>query len=115
MQKECRHLMPNGSKCHSPALRDRPYCFFHQKLHTTINASRKKKDRFELSSSVEDAKGIQIALSPVLEGLADSRIDPRRAGLFIYGLNLANQLTKRSADFDRPKPSPTSSTMKTAP
>ena len=92
--------MPNGSKCHSPALRDRSYCFFHQRLHTTINASKQKKDSFDLSSFVEDAKGIQIALSQVLAGLAESRIEPRRASPLIYGLDLATQLTKKSADFD---------------
>lgn len=100
MSKECRHIMPNGSKCHSPALRDRSYCFFHQKLHTSLNASKGKKDKFELASSLEDAKGIQIALTQVLEALTESRIDPRRAGLLIYGLQLASQLTKKSADFD---------------
>ena len=33
-------------------------------------------------------------------GLAESRIEPRRASLLIYGLDLATQLTKKSADFD---------------
>jgi len=103
MSKECRHIMPHGSKCHSPALRDRSYCFFHQKLHTSLNASKQQKDRFELDSSLEDARGIQIALSRVLEGLAESRIEPRRASLLIYGLQVATQLTKKSADFDPSK------------
>jgi hypothetical protein len=103
MSKECRHIMPNGSKCHSPALRDRSYCFFHQKLHASLNASKEKKDRLELASSLEDAKGIQIALTQVLDALTKSSIDPRRAGLLIYGLQLATQLTRKSADFDPSK------------
>jgi hypothetical protein len=30
---ECRHIMPRGAKCKAPALRGRPYCYFHDKLH----------------------------------------------------------------------------------
>ena len=33
MYIECRHILPNGRKCHSPALRGKPFCFHHAKLH----------------------------------------------------------------------------------
>ena len=33
MHYECRHIMPNGARCQSPALRGKVYCYFHFKLH----------------------------------------------------------------------------------
>jgi hypothetical protein len=93
------------SRCHSPALRDRSYCYFHQNLHTTVLASRNKKrddDTIEFAS-LEDAKGIQIALTQVLDALTKCRIDSRQGGLLIYGLNLATQIAKRCAEFDPSK------------
>jgi hypothetical protein len=30
---ECRHRMPNGCKCHSPALCGKPFCYHHARLH----------------------------------------------------------------------------------
>ena len=29
----CRHIMPSGAKCHTPALRGKPYCYYHTRLH----------------------------------------------------------------------------------
>ena len=29
----CRPIMPSGAKCHTPALRGKPYCYYHTRLH----------------------------------------------------------------------------------
>ena len=29
MYPECRHIMPDGAKCHSPAMRGMAYCYYH--------------------------------------------------------------------------------------
>ena len=72
MFNECRHIRPSGAKCHAPALRGMPCCFFH----TNLNQSRKPKGKFDDWSlkvpSLEDNCGIQIALSSVLEALDSS-------------------------------------------
>ena len=102
MSKKCHHLMPSGSRCHSPALRDRSYCYFHQNLHASVHASRhknKEDDTIEIAS-LEDAAGIQIALTQVIDAITTSRIDGRRGGLLIYGLHLASRLAKQCAEFD---------------
>jgi hypothetical protein len=93
MVKECRHIMPSGKRCHSCAMRDKSYCYFHQRLHTTINASKHVRPRLELAS-IEDPKGIQTAVTQVVEAFRKSRIDAREAATFLYGLQLATQLTK---------------------
>jgi len=94
--------MPNGLLCKSPALRDRSYCYFHQNLHVTLRASREKKkeDSTIQFASIEDAAGIQIALTQVVDALAASRIDRRQGGTLIYGLHLASSLARQRAAFD---------------
>ena len=93
MIKECRHIMPTGKRCHSFAMRDKSYCYFHQRLHTTINASKHARPKLELAS-IEDTKGIQTAVVQVVEALRKSRIDAREAATFLYGLQIAAQLTR---------------------
>ena len=93
MLKECRHIMPTGKRCHAVAMRDKSYCYFHQRLHTTINASKHVRPKLELAS-IEDTKGIQTAVVQVVEALRKSRIDAREAATFLYGLQIAAQLTR---------------------
>jgi hypothetical protein len=47
---------------------------------------------------LEDRSAILIALSKVLNGLASGRLDPRRVGLFLYGLQIATQIVDRKSD-----------------
>ena len=102
MLKGCRHVMPNGLLCKSPALRDRSYCYFHQNLQAAYRASRQKKkdDQTIDFGSIEDAAGIQIALTEVADAFAKSRIDRKKAGVLVYALHLASSLAKQRADFD---------------
>src|SRR5579863_6807759 len=95
MFKECRFILPTGHKCKSPALRDRSFCYFHNTARNFARASVTSIDPL-LFPSVEDAGGIQIALNQVLRGLGARNIDPRSAGLFFYGLQIASQLARKS-------------------
>ena len=94
--------MPDGLLCKSPALRDRSYCYFHQKLNTHVKTSRRRaqEDQTIDFDSIEDAAGIQIALQNVVEAVSRARIDRRRAGIIVYALHLASSLAKRRANFD---------------
>jgi len=102
MLKGCRHIMPNGLLCKSPALRDRSYCYFHQNLHATLRDSREKKreDDTIQFASIEDAAGIQIALTQVVDAMNAYRINRRHGGTLIYGLHLASSLARQRAAFD---------------
>jgi hypothetical protein len=99
MYTECRHIMPTGRRCHSPALRGMAYCYCHQKLHKTLNASKHAHKRLKISS-VEDSQGVLLAISQVFEALGKARIDDRTAGVFMYGLQIATQLAINSAKTD---------------
>ena len=93
---ECRHILTNGCKCHSPALRGKPFCFHHAKLHFRNSATRKPREL--LPPPIEDLHGIQTAVNKALTALSSPLIDMRRAGLILYGLHLAANLSKRVSD-----------------
>ena len=48
MYFECRHIMPNGARCHSPALRATPYCYYHTRLHIAANKKISPQDSIEI-------------------------------------------------------------------
>jgi len=91
MFQECRHIMPSGARCHSPALREAPYCYFHARLHRLTPRQLRFQDEPLELPPLEDRGAIQIALAQVLGALASSRLDPRRAGLMLYGLQIASK------------------------
>ena len=93
---ECRHILTNGRKCHSPALRGKPFCFHHATLHFRKSATRKPR---ELPlPTIENLHGIQTAVNKAITALSSPLIDTRRAGLLLYGLHLAANLSKCVSD-----------------
>jgi len=92
---ECRHILPTGRKCHAAALRGKPFCFHHAKLHFRNSSTLKPRTT---RASVEDLRGLRKAVAKALEALSSPLVDTRRAGLLLYGLHLAANLTKRAFD-----------------
>jgi hypothetical protein len=88
--------MPSGKKCHSPALRSKSYCYYHNNLHRLSDPSSRAAKELPVAA-IEDTRGIQIALTQVLGALNSPHMDTRRAGLLLYGLNLASHLASRVA------------------
>lgn len=93
---ECRHIMPTGRKCRAAALRGKPFCFFHAKLHFRKSITRKPGKLTE--PMIEDVSGIKVAVAKALTALCSPFTDTRRAGLLLYGLHLAADLSKRNSD-----------------
>ena len=89
---QCRHIHTAGHRCGSPCLRDQPFCYFH---HTTRRPVQDLKHRraaqgtFDVSNP-EDRTSIQLTIGEVLRRIALNQIDPRRAGLLLYGLQIAS-------------------------
>ena len=98
MYFECRHIMSSGRKCHAPALRDKPYCYFHTRLHVSRKAPAPAANVPLRIGVLEDKCAIQVAVAQVLDALGSSRIDPRQAGLFLYGIQLVSQNVERKYD-----------------
>jgi hypothetical protein len=95
---ECRHIMPNGLKCHAPALKGKPYCYFHTRLHVLRKAPAPGPLASLKIGVLEDKTAIQVAVAQVLEALGSNSIDPRRAGLFLYAIQLVSQNIERKID-----------------
>ena len=62
MYKECRHIKPNGCKCKSPALKDKPDCYYHIRVHGIARNSN--------ATSPYEQKELQI---PLLEDRGAAR------------------------------------------
>jgi hypothetical protein len=108
-QYQCRHIFTDGRRCASPCLRQEEFCYYH---HTTRKPVANPKQRRSRSSTFhlplpEDRSAIQASIGEVLQRIAANDIDPRRAGLLLYGLQIASlnlpkqQNTQRKA---RPEP-----------
>jgi hypothetical protein len=97
--KGCRHVMPTGRRCQSPALRGMCYCYYHQKLQKARNASKYANKRLKLAS-IEDPKGVQTAIVQVCEALGKARIDSGQARVLMYGMQLATQLALHAPKID---------------
>jgi hypothetical protein len=98
MYNECRHIFTSGKKCQSPALKDQSFCYFHsntRKRPAHKNAAYEPyippQDTAHNLPPLEDADAIQLAISDVVLALAANRIDPRRARILLYGLQVASQ------------------------
>ncbi len=92
MYPQCRHILPRGTKCKSPALRGKVYCYFHDRLQRSEQDGQRETREPLCLASLEDAHGIQMALTQVLAALGSGRLDDRKAGLYLYGLQLASQV-----------------------
>jgi hypothetical protein len=100
MFAECRHIMPSGARCHSPAMRDKPYCYFHSRLHNlAVQPAKPGKEAEVEIDPLEDPSAIQLTLTRVLSALGSGRIDRARAGTLLYGLQIAAVMATRNRRF----------------
>jgi hypothetical protein len=89
---QCEHIRTNGTRCGSPALKKKQFCFYHNRMIqpqylTTLPA-------------LEDADAIQLAVWRILRGILARYIDPKDAGHLFYGLQIASHNLKQT----RPQP-----------
>ncbi|MGA2559639.1 MAG: hypothetical protein ABSF17_08170 [Terracidiphilus sp.] len=96
MYYECRHIMPNGSKCRAPALTGKPYCYFHTHVHRLTSKPPIQPEEPLRLPVLEDHTAIQFAITQVLDALSSARLDPRRAGLFLFGIQIASRAMHRT-------------------
>jgi hypothetical protein len=120
----CRYIRANGTRCGSPALREQPLCYFHTRdqqrrraldpepepavLHPMqLDRDAMQRDPllvqyFSQSTgpveldfpALEDRESIQVALSMLLSALGRNRLDTKRAGMMLYGLQVASANAK---------------------
>jgi hypothetical protein len=99
-QYQCRHIFTDGRRCASPCLRGEDLCYYHHTTRKPVANPRQRRSRrstFDLPLP-EDRSAIQASIGQVLQRIASNDIDPRRAGLLLYGLQIAS--------LNLPKPQP---------
>jgi hypothetical protein len=108
MYEECRHIKTSGTRCQSPALKGKAYCFFHfrthQQRHRTVDHYAEfVAYKFDVPV-LEDRAAIQIAISEVVAAMAKNYMDPKRGGKILYGLQLALNGMKYPQEILAPEP-----------
>ena len=105
---QCRHIFTDGRRCGSPAIRGPQgadnFCYYHHNSRRPVQHAptrRRRQSRFALPNP-EDRSAIQQGLGQVLQKIASNEIDPRRAGLLLYGLQIASLNLPRSDPRQKP-------------
>ncbi len=101
----CRHIFADGRQCGSRALREQQFCYYHYAHRVPVLANRRRRQKasgFDLSciDGLDNHTSIQISLAEVLGRVANNTIEPKRAWLLLYGLQIAGNNLRRA----RPTP-----------
>jgi hypothetical protein len=88
----CSHIMVTGLPCQSPALRDKQFCYFHQRMLQGVALPR---TQFHPIALLENEEAIQVSIMQVINGLMNGAIDLRRGELILRALNTAVRNSRR--------------------
>ena len=105
---QCRHIFTDGHRCASPCLRHEHFCYYHHTTRKPIANPQQRRSRrttFHLPLP-EDRSAILQSIGEVLQRIAANNIDPRRAGLLLYGLQIASTVLPKEPK--EPNAQPTS-------
>ena len=96
----CEHMKASGKRCGSPALRDKPFCFYHLVQEASLPLLRNMYIAYNPKAApgewpilefptpaLEDAAAIQIGFMQVLHGVANGNLDVRKAGRMLSALH----------------------------
>src|ERR1700677_1080505 len=90
---QCRHIFTDGHRCGSACLRHEEFCYYHHTTRRPVENPRRRRSRqsqFDLPLP-EDRTAIQSSIGEVLRRIASNEIDSKRAGLPLYGLQIASR------------------------
>src|SRR5438552_10860342 len=107
-QYQCRHIFTDGRRCASPCLPQEEFCDYPHPTRRPVANSRQRRTRrstFNLPLP-EDRSAIQASIGEVLQRIASNEIDPRRAGLLLYGLQIASLNLPKPPAHRNAKPEP---------
>ena len=87
----CQHVKKDGIRCGSPAMREKRYCFFHQRdrEHEARRRAEHLRQRWFESVDLNDAKAVQRALGEVVLRILEGRIEGKKAAEILNRLRVA--------------------------
>ncbi len=96
VRRQCRHIFPDGHRCGSPCLRSEEFCYYHHTTRKPAPHRPRYQPGFDIATP-DNRATVQLALGEILSRIASEQIDPRRAGLLLYGLQIASINLPRQA------------------
>jgi hypothetical protein len=99
--KRCHHIKSNGMRCGSPALRNQRLCYFHHQnppAQVAVYENELNRSGGIILPVIEDASSILVVVRKVTELLLQRMIEPKVAGLLLYGLQIASNNLKRAEE-----------------
>jgi len=115
--KICAHVRVTGTQCGSPALRDKEFCYFHQRMIRGVPTPRRA--RIHPMALIETGESIQVALMETINAIVRNQIDLRRADLILKALHIAvknchrvsfnldtSEMIRQSPEFEAPPEQP---------
>ena len=92
----CHHVRTSGLRCGSLALRNKRYCYYHQRTRPAmVNFAEPNRQPVLLSLPLfEDAHAIQVTLHSVVYHLLEGHIGQKTAGLLLYAMQMASSNLK---------------------
>jgi len=128
-RQQCRHVLVSGYRCQSPCLRSgsgtsgqhEPFCYYH---HTSRRpAPHRHSNRLQTQTidhsggptpfvlpHIEDQSSIQASVNEIVLRITLGDLDPRRAGLLLYAMQIAS-ITLRTS---QPSAQPTRNSSRTS-
>ncbi len=103
MYPECRHIMPNGVHCHSPAMRGMAYCYFHVPGRRSSQGRSQARLRPLKLPAMVDRNAVQIALTQVLNAIGPRKISQKSAGQMLFGIRMALDNLRDPDQLSQPK------------
>jgi hypothetical protein len=101
---QCNHIKTSGVRCGSPALRNRRYCYYHQRTRPVlINVGHDDNPKLFSLPLLEDAHDIQSALRQVALHYLNGDFSREKAGLMFYALQIATCNLKQM-QAEKPQP-----------
>jgi hypothetical protein len=94
MYNECRHVMPSGLHCQSPAMRGSSFCYFHARPQ---RPARSHEVRIEMPDRL-DSKATPATIHRTLQALAAGHISARRAAVLLYGIQMSSGQVPQDPD-----------------
>jgi hypothetical protein len=89
---QCHHIFPDDHRCGSPRMKDTQFCYHHHDSRRPLALHLEREGRrgnFSLFTP-NSHNAIQESLGELIVRLAANSIDPRRAGLILYALQIAS-------------------------
>jgi len=84
--KLCRHIMPTGRTCKSPAMRGSAFCYFHRGPQQSVRRTLKPVDTKLELEPISDPAGISLNADRILRALASNQISSSKAAILFQGL-----------------------------